>query len=519
MATLEELFDTAGAHLRAAAEQPVAADRAAVSRLLDQFLADLAAGLSIIDDASPASDLRFHLAQARDALQTAQRLLPPPAVNSSGSAGDGIAGATAAVNAVRDVIESHHGPNRVPLTAYAYAFSTHPARDYLARRSAELAWEANRIALALGRDIEDPGVEAAFADVRSSLAKAAVFGWEGTRNADWGIAAFSLALPVEPVQAHGSDDTRDVPERLAEDCDRLSRAAFDTLHDRSGHRLSGSDLQQLSRWTAMGRLLSGRLLLRVAEQLPEPAIAAVQREAAGALRSSAQAWQQSAAAWHRIVDLADPRAHPKLPPPSYDIVRRGQVVRLPQVVPHPATVIAHTSAVRVGQLLFGAQWRPDGTGRPQARPVRDILDDVRGVGALAAVLYRLPATGWQLAAAAPLAVERAQSGLVTDSVEHRPGPDHPGQRRFYPVHHRQLEALTGAYRTVMPAEQTAAAALLEAARQVGATVPRALLDATAHRNIAAQQQWGEAQAPPPAVRAGSPVLRTQPSARRGGFRL
>lgn len=74
----------------------------------------------------------------------------------------------------------------------------------------------------------------------------------------------------------------------------------------------------------MGRLLSGRLLLRVAEQLPEPAIAAVQREAAGALRSSAQAWQQSAAAWHRIVDLADPRAHPKLPPPSYDIVRRAR---------------------------------------------------------------------------------------------------------------------------------------------------------------------------------------------------
>ncbi|MFB6782565.1 hypothetical protein ACFCX0_35590 [Streptomyces sp. NPDC056352] len=519
MATLGELFDTAGANLRAAAEQPVMADRAAVSRLLDQFLADLAAGLSVIDDASPASDLGFHLAQARDALQTAQRLLPSPSAIASGSAGDGISGASAAVNAVRDLIESHHGPDRAPLTAYAYAFSTRPAREYLARRSAELAWEANRIVIVLGRGVEDPGVEAAFADVRSSLAKAVVFGREGTRNADWGIAAFSLALPVEPVQAHGSDDTRDVPERLAEDCDRLSRVAFDTLHDRSGHRLSGSDLQQLSRWTAMGRLLSGRLLLRVVEQLPDPAVAAVQREAAGALRSSAQAWQQSAAAWHRIVDLADPRAHPKLPPPSYDIVRRGQVVRLPQVVPHPATVIAHTSAVRVGQLLFGAQWRPDGAGRPEARPVREILDDVRGVGALAALLYRLPATGWQLAAATPLAVKRAQSGLVTDSVEHRPDPDNPGQRRFYPVHHRQLDSLTDTYRAVMPAEQTAAAALLETARQGGATVPRALLDAAAHRNIAAQQQWGHAQTPRPAVRAGIPGLRTQPSARRGGFRL
>ncbi|MFF3055234.1 hypothetical protein [Streptomyces sp. NPDC057909] len=151
---------------------------------MDQFLADLAVGLSVIDDASPASEISFHLERARDALPTAQRLLPPPAANSFGSAGDGISGATAAVNAVRDVIESHHGPNRVPLTAYAYAFSTRPARDYLARRFAELAWVANRMALVLGQGIEDPGVEAAFVDVRSSLAKAAVFGREGTRNAD-----------------------------------------------------------------------------------------------------------------------------------------------------------------------------------------------------------------------------------------------------------------------------------------------------------------------------------------------
>ncbi|WP_331747882.1 hypothetical protein [Streptomyces sp. NBC_00842] len=404
-----------------------------MSRRLDQFLATLSSGLSTVDDTSHASDLSFHLDRARDALQTAQRLVPPPMKNSSGPAEDGVSGATKAVNVVRDVIESHHGPDRTPLTAYAFAFTTRPAREYLGRRSAEIAWEADRIALALGLGVEDPGVAAAFANVRSSLAKAAVFGREGTRNADWGIAAFSLALPVEPVQAHAGDDLRAVPEHLAEDSDRLSRAAFDTLHDRSGHRLSGSDLQQLSRWTAMGRLLSGRVLLHVAEQLPDRAAAAALREAAGTLRSSAQAWQQSAAAWHRIVDLADPRAHPKLPPPSYDIVRRGQVVRPPQVVPHPATVIARTSAVRVGQLLFGAQWRPDGAGRPDARPVRDILGDVQGVGALAAALYRLPAAGWQLATAAPLAVERARYGLVTDSVEHRSASDDPGQRRFYPV--------------------------------------------------------------------------------------
>ncbi|MFD5041072.1 hypothetical protein ACFWMX_35730 [Streptomyces sp. NPDC058378] len=75
--------------------------------------------------------------------------------------------------------------------------------------------------------------------------------------------------------------------------------------------MSGSDLQQLARWTAMQRLLAGRVLLRLAEELPDEA-AATLRESAGALRGSAQTWQKSAPAWHRIVDIADPRA-PRLP--------------------------------------------------------------------------------------------------------------------------------------------------------------------------------------------------------------
>lgn len=44
----------------------------------------------------------------------------------------------------------------------------------------------------------------------------------------------------------------------------------------------------------------------------------------------------------------------------------------------------------------------------------EILADTRGPGALAAALYRLPATGWQLALAAPQAVILARGGLVTD---------------------------------------------------------------------------------------------------------
>lgn len=131
------------------------------------------------------------------------------------------------------------------------------------------------------------------------------------------------------------------------------------------------------------------------------------------------------------MDLADPREHPALPPPGYDLVRRGQVVQMPATEPHPAVVISRTAATRVGQLLFGPQWEPEhGPGTP--RPAADVLADAGDPGALAASLYRLPSAGWQMAAAAPWAVKRAGAGLVADVVEHRP-PGWDRNRRFYPV--------------------------------------------------------------------------------------
>ncbi|MFD7498194.1 hypothetical protein ACFV8T_38750 [Streptomyces sp. NPDC059832] len=335
-------------------------------------------------------------------------------------------------------------------------------------------------------------VEAAFAEARGCLDQGSVFRRTGTWDADEGIATFPLALPAEPVQVSPSDPTREVTTRLGEDCERLGRVAFETLHDRSGHRLSGSDLQQMSRWTAMARLLSGRVLLRIAEGHEDVAVASALKETAGALRGSAQAWQQAAAAWHRVVDLADPRAHPRLPPPSYEIVRQGKVVRLPQVSPHPGAVVSHAVAVRVGQLLFGAHWKPE--ERPgEPRPRTAILADAGGEGRLAAALYRLPASGWQLAMAAPLAVRRAQGALVTDSVDHRP-QRLPGEMRFHSVHPRQVENLIGAYTQVMTAEQAAAGALLNLAKHARTNVPRALLDVGAHRLLARPAGMGTAAA-------------------------
>ncbi|MCX5416054.1 hypothetical protein [Streptomyces sp. NBC_00059] len=72
----------------------------------------------------------------------------------------------------------------------------------------------------------------------------------------------------------------------------------------------------------MQRLLTGRVLLRAAEELPDQPAADL-RQSAVALRESAQAWQKSATAWHRIMDIADPRSHPKLPAP------RGEEPPLP----------------------------------------------------------------------------------------------------------------------------------------------------------------------------------------------
>ncbi|TLQ38941.1 hypothetical protein [Streptomyces marianii] len=433
-------------------------------------------------------DLLFHLGRAQGALQVAQRLLPTPEQEGL-RVGGGITAAVRTLAAIRDTIESHRGPDRTPLTPYALAFSTQPALDYMAHRTAELAWQAGRITLRLSLGIDDPGVLAGYEDARRFLDQASVLGRADTWAADMSLAALPLVLPVEPVQATPADPTHLITARLADDCERLSRAAFETMNGRTDHTLSGSDLQQLSRWTAMNRLLAGRVLLHVADhQTSEPATRSLMREAAGDLRKAAQTWQQAAAAWHRIVDVADPRAHPSLPPPSYEIVRRGEVVRLPQVVPHPATVIAHTSVIRVGQLLYGAQWRPEGGKPGEARPVEAVLADAQGAGALASTLYRLPATGWQVAVAAPVAIRRIQGGLVTDSIEHR--PDRLDARmRFYPVHDRQLAAMAEAYRNVTGAEQAAAVTLLGVAQQIGTPVPRAALDATAHRMIAAHQGW------------------------------
>ncbi|MFD3809311.1 hypothetical protein ACFWTC_38625 [Streptomyces sp. NPDC058619] len=501
MATLGELFDVAVAQLQEVAQIPLASiaadERAALAGEVDSLLDQVQRSLGPrAYTPAPTTDERdltraernLHdcLGHARDSLDTARRYLPPPG-DDRGPAGQRIASATRALGAVRDTISSHLGPDRAPLTPYAYLLRHQKAFDYLARRYSEVAWAAGHVVHRLAQGAEHPGAVDAFNQARTSLDHASVYARATTRDADHDLAAFPAALSVEPVQAAPTDATSAVTTRLAEDCERLSRAAYAALHDRAEQRLSGSDLQQISRWNAMGRLLAGRTMLHVADGAADGAVRESLKDAAAELRESSKAWKGAAEAWRHVVDTGDPREHPPLPPPAYAQVKQGTVAQMPSTDPHPAVVVSRTSVVRLGQLLFGAQWTPE---QPPgaARPAADIVADAGGEGALAASAYRLSATGWQMAAAAPWVVRRAEAGLVTDSAEYRP-PGLDRGRRFYPVHLRQVEALTGAYSAVMGAEQKGAAALLTAAQSAGTPVPRAMLDAAAHRGIAQEQKW------------------------------
>ncbi|MBT2478137.1 hypothetical protein [Streptomyces sp. ISL-94] len=512
MTTLGELFDVAVGQLRAVAEIPPASigpqERVALVDGIDQVLGQVKRGLGpraytpvpTTEERALTTgerNLEGGLDRASSWLDTAQEYLRAPAAGNAGPADERIATAVRALGAVRDTIGSHLGPDREPLTPYAYLLRHQAAFDYLTHRYSEVAWAGGQVLHRLAQGAEHPGAAEAFEAARTSLNQASVHARASARDADHSLASFPLALAVEPVQAAATDPTSAVTARLEQDSERLSRAAYGALHDRAEQRLGGSDLKQLSHWMAMARILSGQVLRHVAADTPDGPLRAGLNEAASALRTSSRAWAAAAQEWLQVVDIGDPRERPKLPPPGYELVRKGQVTQFPSTDPHPAVVISRTACVRVGQLMFGPRWTPEqAPGTP--RPAGDILADAGGAGPLTASLYRLPAAGWQMAVAAPWTVRRAGAGLVTNTAKHRPAQLDPG-RRFYPVHLRQVEALTTAYTAVMSAEQSSAGKLLEAALHAGTPVARAVLDASAHQAIAREQKWvttKPVQAPP-----------------------
>ncbi|MFJ7773225.1 hypothetical protein ACIQ1J_33810 [Streptomyces sp. NPDC097107] len=490
--TLGELSETASRNLREVISHTLMPDDAREQSVVVRQLADLVRHLQTTLESAGERPRRAnpgpatHLATAQSALRRAAGRLPALDDEIAALHHDTpLARAVQATAAVQDLIASHRRRDGIPVTPYALAFTERPARAYLVHRSAELAWGAARVAQALAETVTSDATAAQLYVTRGSLDHASVFGRATDGEKNRAIEAFPLVPPLDPHPALPTDAAAAISAHLADDCERLSRTAFEALHGRGEPGLSGSDVQQLARWRAMSDLLSGRTLLHAASYT-DPHTAEALREAAGRLRTAAQAWQQTASRWHRVVDLSDPRVHPKLPLPSYDLARSGQFTRMPRTPPHPALVTAHAHATRIGQLLYGMAWSPETPGRPVQRDAREVLADAGGLTGLTQTLYRVAATGWQLAAAMPAVIRHIESTLVTDNIDHRPSE---AVHRFYPLPSHQAGRLAERYEHVMEAEQAAAAGILRTAPRTGMDTARAQLDAAAHRRIRSGQPW------------------------------
>ncbi len=493
MATLGELFDQAAAHLdraagaRLAAPSPAATSAAlgalepVLLRLRDGFLGPRPPWRSLgVSEAEQVLTENLH--QTLWHIDQQIRRLPAPDHEAAAPIVPHLSDAHRLVTAVKDLISSHQDADQRPLTPYAHLLTTVPARDYLVSRTAELARQAAAVTRLLIDAGAGSGVD--LIDARSFLDRAALTGAQAARTADIAISAFPTALPVQVLH----DTARPETEALGDDCERLSRAAFELLQGRTDWPLSGSDLTHTARWMALTRLLSGRVLLRMAGEDTDTGTRATE-----ALRQSYLAWRDVTRAWNRIVDTADPTAHPALPLPSYQHVLRGQVVRLPQITPHAATDISGLTTLRLGRLLYGEDWSPTSGPPPEARGATEIIADAAGEERLLTALYRLSATGWQLAVAAPAAVLRMRTGLVTDEPTLTPRPSNTGSP-FQPVHPRQLDKVIELYGAAARADQDASAALLQLARASGVSVPRAALDVRAHQILSAEAAADIAQA-------------------------
>ncbi|MDX2395225.1 hypothetical protein NJL88_35270 [Streptomyces sp. DK15] len=83
---------------------------------------------------------------------------------------DRVVAAAQALAAVRDTIGSHLGPDRRPLTAYAYLLRHQAAFDYLTHRYSEVAWAGGQLVSRLAQGVEHPGAAEAFEAARASSA-------------------------------------------------------------------------------------------------------------------------------------------------------------------------------------------------------------------------------------------------------------------------------------------------------------------------------------------------------------
>ncbi|MEU9522808.1 hypothetical protein [Streptomyces sp. NPDC048224] len=522
--TLGELYDVVHRRLeRAASASPPGDDPLAHALALAQ-VSTLVGHVRLLlgqpgeRDDSAENDTFRHLDHARRALDGAARWLPAVDPDSAADR-EGLGPAVEASGAVIDLIRGHRDDTGAPVTPYALAFTTRSARAYHLGHASSTLHSMSRIVHTVSRTLGNANASIRLQTAHASLQYASVQARHTGVGADQALASFPQALSLTPVPALPTDPLTQDAGRIRDDCERLSRAAYETLHGRCAQTLSGSDLQMITRWRSLGTMLAGQLLMQAAGEAPNEHAGTLLRNCAALFRNSARTWREVQERWDRVVDVADPQIRPRLPKPSYDMVRRGQVSRMPQkAAPHPAVEIARASTLRAGRLLFGGDWNPASPIRPPGtRLAPDIVADAGGVAELAQTAYRLTVADWRIAVAAPQAVTAIEHRLLTDVPEHCPA-GHP--YRFYQLHGHQLERLRSSFQQVCAAQQAAAQSLLAAAPAIGMDTSRAVLDAAAHRHITART-WAPvpaAVAAPPRVLARGPAV-PPPAAPGRGMRL
>ncbi|GAB2872841.1 hypothetical protein [Streptomyces mayteni] len=421
------------------------------------------------------ADIRAHFAVADRHLAQALRrsvVISGP----GGEPADHLQAAATQLAISRDLIRTHRGPDGDPVSPYLSLLAAAGAQRYVFYRVTDLAWELGHFVERLGRVSFSPSTRVALQHARAALHRAVVLGREANadRMLEFGQLTPAPALVVDHAFRPDLPATLD---RVGEECDRVNRAVFEASRA-AGRPLSGSDLQEITRSLALGHLLTGRLLLHLAEHQPQE-IADQLRATADGLRTAAQNWRSVDGAFRRIVDLTDPREHPTLPRYNYVQVQTRQVALMPRTGPHPAVISAQAISVRIGQLLYGGQWTPT-TPRPQPRHAPDILRDTDGIGPLLRDLHRLPALGQHLSQAGPHLLDRIKRNLVTDSVEHRPlRADR--RTRWFTAPARQLDRVLGAIHTAAESAKKATRMMVASAAVAGTDTPRARLDSHARR--------------------------------------
>jgi hypothetical protein len=412
-----------------------------------------------------------------------------------------------------DLLASHLNPDGMPRSPYLHLLAGPEARNYVFLRITELARHTGELTSHLEKLSDDTDASIDLSMAHHAIHQSVIRNSHSAASTLWEFGELPLMTTASPANPATSTTNPAALDQVARYCDRIILDVFQAAHG-DDQVLSGSDVKEIARSFALGHLLTGRTLIHLSEDQPAPVQESV-RETANHLRDAAKQWEHLAQRFGRIVDVADPREHPPLPRYGYEHVRAGRANPMPRTTPHPATLTAQRASLAIGRLLFGEQWRPTSRA-PRPRAAADITAEMGGLQNTVRGLHRLLTTAHYPADAGPHLLTHLRNRLVTDSPEHRP-TGFANSLRWYPLPARQFDELSDAFHTVTSAAASASNALTSTARTLGTDIPRAHLDAAAHRAAPLDQLLR--RRPPQMPGVNAPPFRDASHLREPQYRL